>query len=91
MHRDPFCTDAVVCQFSGVKEAALYHPSRHSELLKNSDASSFGGFIDVRESDLDSLSIEPDYHGEVHPGDMIYIPHGWMHGVIVVEDSVSIT
>lgn len=91
LHRDPFCTDAVVCQFHGVKEAALYHPSRSPELQANSDSSSFGGFTDVRENDLSSLSHEPDFHGEVHPGDMIYIPHGWLHDVIVKEDSVSIT
>jgi hypothetical protein len=91
LHRDPFCTDAVVCQFHGVKEAALYHPSRSVELQANSDSSSFGGFTDVRENDLDSLSHEPDFQGEVHPGDMIYIPHGWLHDVLVKEDSVSIT
>ncbi len=91
LHRDPFCTDAVVCQFHGVKEAALYHPSRSAELQANSDSSSFGGFTDVRENDLSALSHEPDFHGEVHPGDMIYIPHGWLHDVIVKEDSVSIT
>jgi len=76
---------------TGVKEAALYHPSRSAELQANSDSSSFGGFTDVRENDLSALSHEPDFHGEVHPGDMIYIPHGWLHDVIVKEDSVSIT
>lgn len=91
LHRDPFCTDAVVCQFHGVKEAVLYHPGRSAELQANKDSSSFGGFVDVRADDVTTPSHTPDLEGEVHPGDMIYIPHGWLHDVLVVEDSVSIT
>ncbi len=91
MHRDPFCSDAVVCQFYGTKEVALYRPERASELTKAADGTSFGGFVDVREDKLDSLSAIPDYHGFLRPGEMVYIPHGWLHDVIVTEDSVSIT
>jgi Cupin-like domain len=91
MHRDPFCSDAVVCQFYGAKEVALYHPNRSPELMKRSDGTSFGGFVDVREGKIDSLSVAPDYHGFVGPGEMVYIPHGWLHDVIAIEDSVSIT
>ncbi len=91
MHRDPFCSDAVVCQFYGTKEAALYHPDRAAELGKGRDGSSFGGFVDVRDVSLEKLSIEPDYHGFVRPGEMIYIPHGWLHDVLAIEDSVSVT
>lgn len=91
LHRDPFCSDAVVCQFVGTKEAALYSPHRASELGKTKDGSSFGGFVDVRGESLDTLSVEPDYHGFVKPGEMIYIPHGWLHDVLAIEDSVSIT
>jgi Cupin-like domain len=91
LHRDPFFSDAVVCQFHGVKEAALYKPDRAEELQKSADGSSFGGFIDVRESADGDLTVEPDLHGFVQPGQMIYIPHGWVHDVIVAEDSVSVT
>lgn len=91
MHRDPFCSDAVVCQFYGSKEVALYRPERSAELTKRADGTSFGGFIDVREGALDKLSVEPDYHGFIGPGEMVYIPHGWLHDVIAVEDSVSVT
>jgi dTDP-4-dehydrorhamnose 3,5-epimerase-like enzyme len=91
MHRDPFCSDAVVCQFYGTKEAALYRPERAAELSKAKDGSSFGGFIDVREDQIDALSVEPDFHGIVEPGEMIYIPNGWLHDVLAIEDSVSIT
>lgn len=92
MHRDPFCSDAVVSQFHGVKEVAMYHPSRAEELtVRKKDGTSFGGFVDVRETDLSALSVEPDYHGFLRPGEVIYIPHGWLHDVIVVEDSISVT
>lgn len=92
MHRDPFCSDAVVSQFHGVKEVALYHPSRAEELtVRERDGTSFGGFVDVRAGDLGRLSVEPDYHGFIGPGEVVYIPHGWLHDVIVVEDSISVT
>ncbi|MCR9061798.1 MAG: cupin-like domain-containing protein [Rhodobacteraceae bacterium] len=91
MHRDPFCSDAVVCQFYGKKEVALFRPDRAFELTKQSDGTSFGGFIDVREDAIDRFSVEPDFHGTVGPGEMVYIPHGWLHDVIAIEDSVSIT
>lgn len=91
LHRDPFFSDAVVSQFYGSKYAALYHPSRAEELLAKSDQTSFGGYLDVREHDLQSLSREPDLEGEIQPGDMIYIPHGWLHDVIATSDSISVT
>ncbi len=91
MHRDPFFSDAAVAQFYGTKEVALYRPERAAELTVQSDGTSFGGFVDVREDALNELSVEPDFHGFVGPGQMVYIPHGWLHDVIAIEDSVSIT
>lgn len=91
LHRDPFCSDAVVSQFYGAKEAVLYHPDRTEELSRSSDGNSFGGFVDVREGEISKVSHEPDFVGTLLAGDMIYIPHGWLHDVLVVEDSVSIT
>ncbi len=91
LHRDPFFSDAVVCQFYGSKQAALYHPSRAPDLLATTDQTSFGGYADVREHNLHALSREPDLQGEINAGDMIYIPHGWLHDVIAVSDSISVT
>ncbi len=91
VHRDPFCSDAIVAQFYGSKEALLYHPDRTEELTMVEDDSSFGGFIDVRENDLSKPSIEPSCQGVINPGQMIFIPHGWLHDVISVQDSISIT
>lgn len=91
LHRDPFASDAVVCQMSGVKEVVLYRPERTDELrARRADGSSFGGFVDVRPTP-DTLSVQPDYHGFVRPGEVIYIPHGWLHDVLSVEDSISVT
>ncbi len=91
MHRDPFCSDAIVAQFYGTKEAALYHPDRTAELTVRDDDNSFGGFVDVREDNIEALSIEPDFHGTIEPGQMVYIPHGWLHEVLCLTDSISVT
>ncbi|MEZ5409022.1 MAG: cupin-like domain-containing protein [Acidimicrobiales bacterium] len=91
LHRDPFGTDAVVAQFAGVKEAVLYEPGRAGELHLGGDATSYGGFLDVRGDGSGRLAAEPDLAGEVHLGDLIYIPRGWLHDVLVVEDSLSVT
>lgn len=91
LHRDPFGTDAVVAQFAGVKEAVLYEPGRAAELNLGGDATSFGGFLDVRGDGSGQLAAEPDLAGQVHPGDLIYIPRGWLHDVLVLEDSLSVT
>lgn len=92
LHRDPFCTDAVVAMFHGIKEVSMYRPERAKELAKQTKhGTSFGGFIDVRGTDPYVLDVEPDFHGFAEPGDLIYIPHGWLHDVIVAEDSLSVT
>ena len=91
LHRDPFGTDAVVAQMAGVKEAVLYEPGRAAELHLGGDATSYGGFVDVRGQGSDHLTVEPDLRGRVGPGDLIYIPRGWLHDVLVLEDSLSVT
>lgn len=91
LHRDPFCSDAIVNQFYGVKEFCLFHPRRTRELEKRRENNSFGGFVDVREGMGSGYSIEPDCTGTIGPGEILYIPNGWLHDVLVVDDSVSIT
>ncbi|TXH64853.1 MAG: hypothetical protein E6Q88_14925 [Lysobacteraceae bacterium] len=92
LHRDPFYSDAVVSQFYGSKEVAMYHPSRAAELtVRAQDGTSFGGFMDVRTAALDRVDVEPDIHGVLRPGQVLYVPHGWLHDVISIEDSISVT
>jgi len=92
LHRDPFCSDAVVLQFYGVKDFVMYHPDRADELRdKKPDSTSFGGFIDVRQSFDGGCEPEPDYWALANPGDVVYVPHGWLHDALVKEDSISIT
>ena len=91
LHTDPFCSDAMVVQFYGSKDVAMYHPSRVKELSINHSDDSFGGYLDVRKERLDTLSVAPDFEGRLNPGELLYVPHGWLHDVIAVEDSVSIT
>jgi len=90
-HTDPFCSDAIVSQFYGEKEVSLYSPERAKELTKASTTNSFSGFVDVRADDIKTLSHKPDFHGFIGPGDVVYIPHGWIHDVIVTKDSISVT
>ena len=35
--------------------------------------------------------MKPDFRGYVCPGEVVYIPHGWLHDVLSVEDSLSVT
>lgn len=92
LHRDPFCSDAIVAQFYGAKELVMYNPSRTAELTERArDGTSFGGFVDVRGTSLDQVDVEPDVHGVLRPGQVLYVPHGWLHDVISIEDSISVT
>lgn len=90
-HTDPFCSDAMIYQFYGEKEVSMYSPERAKELTKGSTTNSFAGFVDVRADDLKALSHEPDFHGFIGSGDVVYVPHGWIHDVIVTKDSISVT
>lgn len=91
-HTDPFCSDAIISQFYGEKEVSMYHPDRAKELsAQKTEANSFSGFVDVRGNDINTLSHEPDFHGYLGPGDVAYVPHGWIHDVIVTKDSLSVT
>ena len=70
----------------------MYHPSRALELQnKLPDGTSYGGFVDVRAKGIETFSPEPDYYGLVNPGDVVFVPHGWLHDVLVTEDSLSVT
>ncbi len=91
LHRDPFFSDAVVSMFHGVKHAVMYRPERAAELSASQDGNSFGGFVDVRPDPFAPPTVEPDFEGSIGPGDMIYVPHGWLHDVVAMEDSLSVT
>jgi hypothetical protein len=89
LHRDPFGTQAVLCQFYGRKHIRFYPPSDDIYLRRG------GEFVDPAAPDLDRF---PEFGRAKHmfddilvPGDVLFIPDGWLHDVTSISDSVSVT
>ncbi len=89
LHKDPFMSNAVLCQFYGEKEIFLYSPDKEKDVMNK------GKFVDVKNPDHSNFpsfkSIEPDYEDKLSPGEIILFPSGWFHDVTCLTDSVSIT
>lgn len=89
LHRDPYGTDAILCQFFGTKRLALYHPSDDGKVRKGTQ------FVDPKKPDRrafpDFTGVQPVYEDELRPGEVLFIPSGWFHDVVSVTDSISIT
>ena len=90
LHKDPFTSNAVLCQFYGEKEVFLYSPEKESSVM-HSD----GSFVDVKKPDHakfpDFDNITPDYEDVLSKGEIIFFPSGWFHDVTCATDSISIT
>jgi hypothetical protein len=89
LHRDPFNSNAVLCQFYGRKQFFLYDPSQAPYVMHN------GEFVDIEAPDPDKF---PDfsrascaYEDILSPGEVILFPSGWFHDVKCLDDSISIT
>jgi len=89
LHKDPFVSNAVLCQFYGQKEIFLYSPEKEKDVMNNGD------FVDVKNPDHSKFSnfssITPDYEDVLSPGEIILFPSGWFHDVTSLSDSISIT
>lgn len=89
LHRDPFCTDAVLCQFHGEKQVRFYGPEYTEHLMND------GEFVDPEAIDATRFptfaSITPTYDDVLRPGEILFIPAGWFHDVTTLSDSISIT
>lgn len=89
LHRDPWTTSAVLCQFHGRKQLLMYAPDQAPHLV-NGD-----GFADVEAPDLQRF---PSFHEArlahrdvLEPGEVLFIPGGWLHHVTTLSDSISVT
>jgi hypothetical protein len=89
LHRDPWTSDAVLCQFYGRKSLTVYPPDQCRYLHRG------GEFVDPQKPDLKTF---PDFHKAValyedvlEPGEALYIPGGWLHDVTSLSDSISVT
>ena len=88
LHRDLWHTDAWIAQLRGKKLVRLWHP-RHVETLSRGDR-----FVDLSSPDLSAFPRchEPEcVEGVLSPGDVLYVPSDWLHEVIALEDSISVS
>jgi Cupin-like domain len=89
LHRDPFGTDAVLCQFHGSKSLTFYQPADDDKLRQGTK------FVDPRKPDRTLFpnfpGAVPAYRDELVAGEVLYIPSGWFHDVDTVADSISVT
>lgn len=90
LHADPWVSDACLCQTTGDKRVVMYPPAA-GELLTTDD----GSVVDLDAPDDQAFprwrEAEPAFDEVLHPGDAVFIPAGWYHTAIALDDSVSIT
>lgn len=90
LHRDPWTSSAVLCQFYGSKSLAMYDPGQAPYLVNDGEL-----FVDIdhpnEELFPDFHKAKPGYQDVLSPGEVLYIPSGWFHHVISLTDSISIT
>jgi hypothetical protein len=89
LHRDPWTTAAVLCQFHGEKELVMYEPSQAAHLMKGRE------FADIRRPDPRAFPCmhltRPSYEDVLRPGEVLFIPSQWLHHVNSLTDSISVT
>jgi hypothetical protein len=89
LHRDPWTTAAVLCQFYGEKELVMYEPSQATHLMKGRE------FADIRRPNPRAFPgmhlAHPSYEDVLSPGEVLFIPTQWLHHVNSRTDSISMT
>lgn len=89
LHRDPFNSNAILCQFYGEKEIYLYSPEQEKHVMNGKT------FVNLADPDLDKFTsfseAKESYHVKLSPGEIIFFPAGWFHDVTSISDSISIT
>ncbi|SKA35806.1 Cupin-like domain-containing protein [Chitinophaga eiseniae] len=89
LHKDPFNSNAVLCQFYGEKEMLLYAPDQQPYVMNEH------GFVDPKNPDLQKFpqfnKARPTYEDVLAPGEIVLFPAGWFHDVTCAGDSISIT
>lgn len=90
LHKDPWGSDAVLCQIHGRKRFYYYPPDQAPYLT-----SATGQVVDKDNPDPEKFpdfhKAEPAYVDELLPGEMVYVPHGWFHQFDSLTDSISLT
>ena len=89
LHVDPWGSDAVLCQLFGKKRWRMFSPALAVDLMVR------GQCVDLESPDLSrfprATMVKPTFEFELDVGEVVYVPHGWMHHVTTVTPSISIT
>lgn len=89
LHKDPWASDALLCQMLGEKSIVMYEPQKEFALRSN------GKMVDIENPALDLFpnfrSVEPDFVDTLEAGEILFIPSGWFHHVNSLTESISIT
>lgn len=89
LHKDLWNTDAWIAQIRGRKLCRLWHPD-DAPTLSRGDS-----FVDFSRGD--SVAAYPGceacgcLEAILEPGDVLYVPSNWLHEVIALEDSISVS
>jgi len=90
LHKDPFQSNAILCQFYGEKTIRLHRPEQEQDLLDDQ-----GKIIDLYHPSLPEkerlAKPQATYETTLMPGEVILFPSGWFHDVVSKSDSISIT
>jgi hypothetical protein len=89
LHYDPWASDAILCQMYGRKKISIYSPSQ-KEYLYDGKAC-----VDIDNPNFEVFPkfelAKPDYEDILEPGEIILFPRGWLHHVVSISDSISLT
>lgn len=90
LHKDPWGSDAVLCQMYGRKRFYYFEPDQEPYLTNEE-----GVAVDLDAPDLEKFpdfeKAKPAFVDELEPGEMVYVPHGWYHQFDTLTDSISLT
>ena len=89
LHADPWVSDACLCQATGTKRIMMFRPEAAEVLTAG------GAVVDLDQPDERAFprwhEARPELDEVLDPGDAVFIPAGWYHTAVALEDSVSIT
>jgi len=89
LHYDPWCSDAVLCQLYGSKKIIMYSPKQKEFFCQGNE------LVDIKNSDYNKFlrfkQADPDFVDTLDSGEIVFFPHNWLHEVLTVEDSISVT
>jgi Cupin-like domain len=89
LHKDPWCSDAILCQMFGRKDFVMYAPSQAPCLMNG------GKTVDIEAPDLQTFpdfpKLCPTVRDTLEPGEIVFVPAGWFHHFNSVSDSISLT